>query len=121
MKKMFICLTALILASCSFKSKNDALTKSNEAKPYDELTAADLSKMDSDGDSVNDLEESNRGTSPFIADLPKFNLKFMQDFSVKINWESGDKKGVYSIDTKVARTSPDFKYRVGDLLIKVLP
>lgn len=118
--KMFlsVAFAAALLPSCSFKSKNDALTKTNEAKPYDELTAADLSNMDSDGDSVNDLEESNRGTSPFIADLPKFNLKFMQDFSIKVNYENASNKAVWLIDTKVARTSADFKYRVGDLVIK---
>lgn len=95
----------LLNTSCSFKSKSNDQAVKDDIKPNTELSPIDLSKIDSDGDMVNDLAEKDRGTNPNIADLPQFNLKFMQDFSVKINWDNGNKKDVYAIDTKVANVT----------------
>jgi len=71
--------------------------------------------MDSDGDLVSDYEEKERGLDPLVANFPKLSVNFLQDYSIKVQFEDESK---FSIDTKVARDNPDFKYRIGELFLR---
>ena len=76
--KYFMILTFILMASCSFKSP-DQDKKNNESQNYEEIKPEDLSKMDSDGDRINDLEEKQKGLNPFVADIPELRTRFLQN------------------------------------------
>ena len=121
MRKTIIFMALTILGSaCSFKNKDQALNQGGaqnqpEIPRYEELKPEDLAKMDSDGDRLNDLEEKERGLNPFVADIPELRVRFLQNYIVKVNDNSG---GGMAIDTRVGRNDPDFKYRVGEILVR---
>ena len=74
--------------------------------------------FDSDGDKVLDQNELNAGRHPFIADLPQIDLRFLQNYSISIIYlEDGEEKE-FKIDTRPLRGQANFKYRVGDILIR---
>ena len=105
----------LVLAlstACSFKSSKD---DNKSSRSVNELKPSDLKKMDSDGDLVSDYEEKERGLDPLVANFPKLSVNFLQDYSIKVQFEDESK---FSIDTKVARDNPDFKYRIGELFLR---
>lgn len=117
-----LALTALV--SCSFKSPDKQ--GSNKSRTYEEIKPADLSKMDTDGDRINDLEEKERGLNPFVADIPELRVRFLQNYAIKVNWHVRTPDGTdhpesawdFTIDTKVGHNDPDFKYRVGEILVR---
>jgi hypothetical protein len=82
--------------------------------------------MDTDGDGINDLEEKERGLNPFVADIPELRVRFLQNYAIKVNWHVKTPDGVdhpdsawdFTIDTRVGRNDPDFKYRVGEILVR---
>jgi hypothetical protein len=111
-------------AACSFKSPDE---KSNQAvSQYEELKPDDLAKMDTDGDTLNDLVEKEKGLNPFVADIPELRVRFLQNYAIKVNWHVKTLDGVdhpdsawdFTIDTRVGRNDPDFKYRVGEILVR---
>ncbi len=120
-------LLAMLLTSvaCSFKSP-DEKKKSESISHYEEIKPEDLAKMDSDGDKINDLEEKERGLNPFAADIPELKIRFLQNYSINVNWHVRTPDGVdypesawdFKIDTRVGRNDPDFQYRVGEILVR---
>jgi len=115
----------LVLGACSFKSP-DKDNKSSSTQTYEEIKPEDLSKMDSDGDRINDLEEKEKGLNPFVADIPELLVRFLQNYKISVNWHVKTPDGVdhpesawdFIIDTRVGRNDPDFKYRVGEILVR---
>jgi hypothetical protein len=113
-----------VFVSCSFKSP-DKQTKT-QSRTYEEIKPADLSKMDTDGDRINDLEENVSGLNPFVADIPELRVRFLQNYAIKVNWHVRTPDGTdhpesawdFTIDTKVGHNDPDFKYRVGEILVR---
>lgn len=122
--KYLIPLFLLALGACSYKSPEKDFK--SQARSYEEIKPADLSKMDSDGDRLNDLEEKERGLNPFVADIPELRVRFLQNYSIKVNWHVRTPDGSdhpesawdFTIDTRVGRNDPDFKYRVGEILVR---
>ncbi|MAZ48940.1 MAG: hypothetical protein CME65_10270 [Halobacteriovoraceae bacterium] len=109
--KYFLLLVLALTTACSFKgSKEKTDSASTQA-----LKPSDLKKMDSDGDLISDFDEKQKGLDPFVANLPKLRVNFLQDYSIKVDFENETQ---FSMDTKVARDNPDFKYRVGNLFVK---
>jgi len=114
-----------LFAACSFKSSKQEDVKPPVAR-YEELKPEDLAKMDSDGDRINDLEEKERGLNAFVADIPELRVRFLQNYSIKVNWhvrtpdgrDHTDSAWDFTIDTRVGRNEPDFKYRVGEILVR---
>jgi hypothetical protein len=105
----------LVLAlstACSFKSSKD---DNESTRSVNELKPSDLKKMDSDGDLISDYVEKERGLDPLVANFPKLSVNFLQDYSIKIQFED---ESEFSIDTKIARDNPDFKYRIGELFLR---
>jgi hypothetical protein len=124
MTYLFVILSLIAFCSCSFKSPDE---KSNQAvSQYEQLKPEDLAKMDTDGDGINDLEEKERGLNPFVADIPELRVRFLQNYAIKVNWHAKTPDGVdhpdsawdFTIDTRVGRNDPDFKYRVGEVLVR---
>ncbi|MBY0515344.1 MAG: hypothetical protein K2P81_00445 [Bacteriovoracaceae bacterium] len=123
--KYFMFSFFILMVSCSFKSPEKD-KKNNEARNYEEIKPEDLSKMDTDGDRINDLEEKQKGLNPFVADIPELRARFLQNYSIKVNWHVKTPDGVdhtdaawdFTIDTRVGRNDPDFKYRVGEILVR---
>ncbi len=120
----FLLVLLALSTACSFKSPEE---KSNQAvSQYEELKPEDLAKMDTDGDRINDLEEKERGLNPFVADIPELRVRFLQNYAIKVNWHVKTTDGVehtdsawdFTIDTRVGRNDPDFKYRVGEILVR---
>lgn len=119
MKFHWIIIVMLSSVACSFKSpdKDDNAATQN----YEEIKTEDLARMDTDGDRISDLEEKERGLNPFVADIPVLRTRFLQNYAIKVNWHAKDlieSIGNFSIDTRVVRNDPDFKYRVGEVLVR---
>ncbi|MCY4645018.1 MAG: hypothetical protein OXB88_10400, partial [Bacteriovoracales bacterium] len=76
--------------------------------------------LDSDGDTVSDYLEIKEGRNRFVADLPDLRVRFLQNYTIAINYIKDGKEGVFTIDTKAARGDPHFRYRVGDRTAKHL-
>ncbi|MBL7665294.1 MAG: hypothetical protein JNM93_09180 [Bacteriovoracaceae bacterium] len=115
---MLFIISFFFFIGCSFKSSED---KNKTMKNYQELTANDLIKIDSDGDMLNDLDEQEKGLNPFIANIPELQISFLQNYSIKaegIERNNPSSRWEFTIDTKVGRNDPDFKYRVGGILIR---
>lgn len=120
---LLISLSLMFLFSCSYKSPDkDSNTQSST---YEEINPADLEKMDTDGDRLNDLSEKERGLNPFVADIPELRVRFLQNYAIKVNWhvradgvDYPDSAWNFTIDTKVGQNDPDFKYRVGEILVR---
>ena len=110
--RYFLFLVLALSTACSFKSSKD---DNKSSRSVNELKPSDLKKMDSDGDLVSDYEEKERGLDPLVANFPKLSVNFLQDYSIKVQFEDESK---FSIDTKVARDNPDFKYRIGELFLR---
>ena len=60
-------------------------------------------------------EEINKGRSPYVADIPKVKVNFLQNYNIKQTYED---QTIFEIDTRTAKDDPDFKYRVGELFLK---
>lgn len=121
--RCFLLIFLLGLGACSFRSpeKKEEPTSTR----YEELKPEDLSKMDTDGDKLNDLEEKDRGLNPFVANIPELKTRFLQNYSIKVSWhvQTGgvdhlESAWDFTIDTRVGRNDPDFKYRVGEVLVR---
>ena len=113
-------LSIILLGACSFKPEEQG-KKSSRAKTYEEIQPKDLSKMDTDGDRLNDLQEKERGLNPLVSDIPALRVRFLQNYAIKVNWHIKDHPESawdFTIDTRVGRNDPDFKYRVGEILVR---
>ncbi len=122
----YLMLVVLAISSaCSFKAPEEK-KKWEAISQYEEIRPEDLAKMDTDGDKINDLDEKERGLNPFVADIPELKVRFLQNYSIKVNWHVRTPDGLhhpesawdFKIDTRVGRNDPDFKYRVGEILVR---
>lgn len=108
------------LGACSFKSSSDSKKNSNPLVSIGEVITNPT--YDSDGDKVTDGEEVLRGTNPMVADIPEVKVQFLQDYKIEFNCskeEDGDYIGLNeSISTATGRLNPDFKYRVGEVMLR---
>ena len=109
---MKLMLIVLLLSSCSYKSSDDK--KEGLRRESESLSTVDPT-LDSDGDMVTDAEEIKSGADPIIADIPRVDVSFLQDYSIEVIFED---ESTFKIDTTIARDNPNFKYRVGDLFLK---
>jgi hypothetical protein len=103
-----------VFVSCSFKSPSDGEERS-QTRTIEEMKPEDLKNLDSDGDMISNFDELVNGTDPFVADIPKVDVSFLQDYAIEVIFED---ESTFKIDTVVARDNPNFKYRVGDLFLK---
>ena len=108
------------LGACSFKSSPDSKKKSGDVVTFGEVVTRLTD--DSDGDKVTDGEEFQRGTNPMVADIPEIKVRFLQDYSISFSAEDnteGDELYISNrIDTQRGRINPDFKYRVGEVMLR---
>lgn len=113
----FLLLVLLLSTACSFKGKKNENDNSStvQREPSTGQTVDELKLLDSDGDTINDYEEIQKGLDRFVANLPKLRVNFLQDYNVTVNFENDT---AFVMDTKIARDNPDFKYRVGNLFLK---
>lgn len=102
-----------ITTACSFKSPDGG--GKGQVRSVDELKPEELKRIDSDGDMISNYDEKMNGTDPFVADIPKVDVSFLQDYAIEVIFED---ESTFKIDTVVARDNPNFKYRVGDLFLK---
>src|SRR5690606_42163513 len=90
-----------ITTACSFKSPDS--DKSENVSSVDEISLEEQKILDSDGDLVSDFDERNNGTDPFVADIPRVDVSFLQDYSIEVTFED---ESTFKIDTTVARDNP---------------
>jgi len=115
-RNFILLLILLSLNSCGFKTSD----------VQEVISKAELLKdNDFDGDLVSDEQESKQGTSPYLADLPNLKVRFLQNYKIEVAYKNEDPKRSdkakllnFTIDTKVGRDDPDFKYRVGRIFIR---
>ncbi len=124
MKLKIILASALLclFSACSFKSENGGgdggggmTATSNELKIDP--------NADSDGDSVLDGEEINRGRNPFVAELPDLKVRFLQNYKIEVTYHDKNADSVKDqktiiINTDIKDTNPDFKFRVGNVFAR---
>lgn len=122
----FLCFGAIYLESCSLKAPTDSPpgTSGGVQKDlkdlYTEAEKVDPT-LDSDGDGLTDVEEISKGKNPFLANLPEFKVRFLQNYKIEGSYEDLSKAVTSQqilIDTKLASTDPDFKYRVGRIFAR---
>ena len=111
----------MVLGACSFKSTSDSEGKKTEPIVSQETVITDP-KDDSDGDKITDGEEITRGSNPFIADIPEIQVRFLQNYSISFQQtsttENMSSTGEVRIETAFGRINPDFKYRVGEVMLR---
>ena len=111
----FLLLILFISSSCSFKPNGDDKGEASK-KEQETLSVNSVDPLtDSDGDMILDIDEIKNGTDPVVADIPKVDVSFIQDYSIEVIFED---ESSFRIDTTVARDNPNFKYRVGELFLK---
>lgn len=100
------------LVSCSFESKKE----SEEVEVVEDLplSTVQVENIDSDGDRINDNVELEKGYDRYVANLPRVEISFLQDYSIRMEYEDNS---VFEIDTVIRRSNPEFKYRVGSLFL----
>src|SRR5690606_17894333 len=111
----FLLRILFISSSCSFRPNGD---DKGEAPKKEQETLSVNSvdpHIDSDGDMILDIDEIKNGTDPVVADIPKVDVSFLQDYSIEVTFED---ESSFRVDTTVARDNPNFKYRVGELFLK---
>lgn len=118
--KQFIFVTALLFlvlanTGCSFKSDDSEAPQvsGSQAVQFDP-------QEDSDGDRILNGKEVELGFNPLIADIPKLQARFLQNYTIDFTYKKPQREREYtgSIDTRVGRQDPDFKYRVGSILVR---
>jgi hypothetical protein len=90
----------IILTSCSIKSKQKP---NNTSNLLEERKA--LPDSDSDNDGISDVLERQTGTNPFIADIPKISISFVQDISIGAIFKTQDN---FSTSNKFSTLSQEF-------------
>lgn len=119
---MNLILAALLLLSgaCSFKSSSDKKDSNREQIVTD--TVVTDPKDDSDGDRITDGDEVERGSNPLVADIPELQVRFLQNYAITFDWveatETTSAMGSYVIETSTRTTNPDFRYRVGEVMLR---
>lgn len=111
----------LLLGACSFKSSSEG--ESLEPRvTIDEVEVTDP-KLDSDGDRISDKDELSFGTQPFVADIPEVQVRFIQNYGIYFNWAPLNNREAlvpHAIETAPRTTNPEFRYRVGEVLLRSL-
>lgn len=118
MRKILLIICLLIFSACSFKH-SESLDSNKSIS-----TLKINSNGDTDGDGVTDQEEINRGSNPFIADLPELKVRFLQNYKIEIFYHQKDSDPVKDqktvvINTNIKDTNPDFKFRVGNVFARL--
>ncbi len=120
--KLIYLITLFLFLSCSVKQDDKTVHS-----PHQEIdpisgggTISAPTNIDSDGDTVLDQEERNLGRNPYIADIPRLDIRFLQNFSIVGSYKAvnGKAKGQFKIDTTIGEADPDFKYRVGSIFAR---
>ena len=113
-KSIFVILALVVLTgACSFKKDSQG------SVPVTGVATISEKKFDpdadSDGDGVKNLAEVERGTDPYVADIPVLETNFVQNFSMNVTYNRiNDNTSMnLSISTKVKDTDSSFQYRVG--------
>lgn len=110
-------ITMLFLGACSFKGEEGPPAVSGN-REVSEIKIQE--NGDSDGDMMNDADEVSRGRNPFVADLPELKVRFLQNYRIDVIYhKKGEAKTqLFTLDTKIQDTDPDFKYRVGKVVAR---
>ncbi|HAZ12496.1 MAG: hypothetical protein A2X86_19760 [Bdellovibrionales bacterium GWA2_49_15] len=114
MKNLLCLLLVLAVTACAFKSNNDGDGGAGGGGKTTSLSVGFDSNGDIDGDHVTNGEEIALGRNPHVAELPELSVSFLQNY--KIEAKDGDKS--FILDTKVVQNDPNFRYRVGSLVMR---
>lgn len=112
MRNILFLFSIFFFWSCSFSSNDSESTKKNSNLRT--LESA-LSDKDSDGDLVSDKDELERGTDPYISNIPNISFSFLQNYSIQIE-RNGE--NVLDISRNIERDDPRFKFKSNKYLIK---
>jgi len=111
---LVIVVLSQLFVGCSLKSEDEASEVSGiEAVQFDP-------SGDSDGDRITNGRELELGLNPQIADIPKLKSAFLQNYSINFTYKlpQFEQEITETIDTRIGREDPDFKYRVGSVLVR---
>jgi len=116
LKLILVMVILCLFEACAFK-KGDGSGGENGG------TIATTSELktdpngDADGDGISNQNEIANGTDPFIADVPRIETSFVQNFLINVKYNQINNSNVesFSISTNKKNTEPAFKYRVGKL------
>lgn len=118
--KLLLLLTLIsTLTSCGFRDSETADSK-NVTNENSQLKASDSYSSDFDGDLVSDGKEKELGRNPIIADLPKLNVRFLQNYTISGNFLNKSTNEINSLEIKTNKSQDDadFNFRVGSLFIR---
>ena len=111
---LVIVVLSQLFVGCSLKSEDEASEVSGiEAVQFDP-------SGDSDGDRITNGRELELGLNSQIADIPKLQSAFLQNYSINFTYKlpQFEQEITETIDTRIGREDPDFKYRVGSVLVR---
>lgn len=117
LKYTLISLVYLNLLSCSVKKEEDVAISSTVSGNSPIGTDRE---SDYDGDMVKDYDEIKMGRSPVVADIPNVRVRFLQNYKITIKFKdiASEEIGEFIVDTNTMKDDPDFKYRVGETVIR---
>lgn len=109
-----------LVFGCAFKS-SDSTNGQSQSKQIDALKLDPSG--DSTGDGITDLVKINRGSNPFIAEIPDLKVRFLQNYKIEVTYHEKNADPVkdqksFVINTDVKDTNPDFKFRVGNIFAR---
>jgi hypothetical protein len=115
MNKYILIVVTIVLSACGFNS-NDESSSSDDVESIIALKDSD----DSDGDLISNGKEKDLGRNSLVAEIPDVRVRFLQNYKIigLAKEVETDKTHEFVIDTKVRRDDPDFKYRVGGILMR---
>jgi len=108
----------MILPSCGFVKSDDQAKEDRNGR--DQFSIQNDRTRDDDGDGVSNFEELEKGRSPYIANIPDLRVRFLQNYTITVGYKSlqDGTEGEFVIETKSHQDHPDYKYRVGDVLVR---
>ena len=120
MKLLLSTLLILLVTSCGFISSEDDEGASGGGPAVDPVVQGLSPNEDFDGDLVSNSKEQSLGRSPIVADIPKVRIRFLQNYSINVQYLSlaNGETGEFNINTITHQDNPDFKYRVGEVFIR---
>lgn len=119
--KYILIFSLLLNGACSFKSSSDN-KKAHTDRVISDGSVVTAPTDDSDGDKILDGVEVERGSDPLVADIPKVHVRFLQNYEIEFDFafesENSSSAGNWIISSHTRSTSPDFRYRVGEVMLR---
>lgn len=108
----------MVFSSCAFKGEGEASIENKSIEAL-ETNKENYKNTNLSGDLINDFDKLNLGLDPRIAHIPNLRLSFLQNYLIKVEWQSkaDGSVGNFTFESNPKIEDHNFKYRVGKLFL----